>query len=358
MRYLCYLFTILLISCAKSTENPIQLIPPVNNFIRAVDISDLPKIELSNPLFYDENGQTESMLTIIKNSGINTIRLKIWHSPIDKHSGFDEVKIFANRLHGLGFKIWLTVHYSDTWADPSQQLTPSKWQNLTFAVLKDSVYAYTKKIVLQIQPDYIQIGNEINNGFLYPYGNISSNKTQFISLIEQGVKAVKDSAPKTKIILHYAGILGADLFFNQFNNINYDIIGLSYYPIWHGKDLNQLKLILANSSHTFNKDMLIAETAYPFTLDWNDNTNNILGVKTQLILPEYPATPSGQKAYITKIHEIIRSTDKGIGFCYWGAELIAFKGKQALDGSVWENQALFDFNNKALPVLKAFEEYK
>jgi len=351
------ILTVILDSCATNSQtNPVQPQTPTNNFIKAVDISDLPKIELQNPVFYNAAGLAEAMLTTLKNSGVNTIRLKLWHTPNDAHAGFEEVKKFSNRLHAMGFKVWLTLHYSDTWADPGQQKTPLKWQNLSFALLKDSLYNYTKKIVLQMQPDYIQIGNEINNGFLYPYGTINNNQTQFITLINQGVKAVKETAPKTKIILHFAGLEGVDTFFNKFSNTDYDLIGLSYYPIWHGKDLNQLSTIINHTSHTFNKEVVIAETAYPFTLAWNDNTTNILGSESQLILPDYPATPKGQKDFVLKIKALIRLTDKGVGFCYWGAELVAYKGKTATDASPWENQALFDFNNKALPVLEAFKE--
>jgi len=89
-------------------------------------------------------------------------------------------------------------------------------------------------------------------------------------------------------------------------------------------------------------------------LGWNDRTNKIVGLKEQLILPEYPATPKGQKDFIAKIKEIVGSKDRGIGFCYWGGELIAYNGPKATDGSPWDNQALYDFNNKALPVINEF----
>lgn len=106
---------------------------------------------------------------------------------------------------------------------------------------------------------------------------------------------------------------------------------------------------------TYQKDILIAETAYPFTLDWNDWTNNIVGSEEQLILPEYPATAEGQKAFIKQIKTLSKEVDNGIGFSYWGAELIAWKGSQSKEASPWENQALFDFDNRALPVLSEFE---
>ena len=106
---------------------------------------------------------------------------------------------------------------------------------------------------------------------------------------------------------------------------------------------------------TYNKEILIAETAYPFTLKWNDWTHNIVGLDEQLILPEYPATPEGQRKFIEQINILTKEVENGIGFCYWGGELIAWKGTQSTNASPWENQALFDFNNKALPVFREFK---
>ncbi|MDN4165035.1 glycosyl hydrolase 53 family protein [Cytophagales bacterium LB-30] len=136
------------------------------------------------------------------------------------------------------------------------------------------------------------------------------------------------------------------LHFNQFTSVDYDIIGLSYYPIWHGKSLTELKIKVQEISTLYNKSILIAETAYPFTLDWNDWTNNIVGQDSQLILPDYPATKDGQKKFIHDLKSIMQETENGIGFCYWGAELIAWKGNQSTTASPWENQAL--------PVLSEF----
>ena len=172
-------------------------------------------------------------------------------------------------------------------------------------------------------------------------------------LLESGVEAVRNSSSSTKIILHFAGLDNSDWFFTQINSIDYDIIGLSYYPIWHGKSLSQLQTTLDQLARKYDKEVIIAETAYPFTLGWNDWTNNIVGLPEQL-LPNYPATEEGQKNYVEAIVSLSKTVTKGIGFCYWGAELIAWKGTESEDASPWENQALFDFTNQALPVLTAF----
>jgi arabinogalactan endo-1,4-beta-galactosidase len=342
-------------SCNKEDIN--TPIPESENltFISAVDISSYPEISNSNPTFYDLEGKQNDFLTILKDNGINTVRLRLWVNPSNEHSGFNEVKQFSNTLKTNGFKTWLTLHYSDTWADPAHQETPKLWQGINFTQLKDSVYNYTEKIMTELQPDYIQIGNEINSGFLHPYGHISNNFQQFIELMDTAIVAVRTNANDTEIILHFAGIESSDWFFNQVSILEYDIIGLSYYPIWHGKSLNNLQTKMQYLNETYDKKILIAETAYPFTLEWNDWTNNIVGLDEQLILPEYPATIEGQRKFINQIKTLTKELENGIGFCYWGAELIAWKENQSTDASPWENQALFNFDNKALPVLREFK---
>jgi arabinogalactan endo-1,4-beta-galactosidase len=157
-------------------------------------------------------------------------------------------------------------------------------------------------------------------------------------------------------MIHYAGIgNGASWFFNKMSALDYDYIGLSYYPIWHGKSLSDVTSTINSLSQTHDKKVLIAETAYPFTLGWNDWTNNIVGLDNQLI-PTYSATADGQKKYLLAIKSLLKQTTNGIGFCYWGSEWVAFRGTESTNGSSWENQALWDFNNNALPVMDAFSQ--
>lgn len=347
---IAYIIFLFFISCTKDENSS----PVTKDFVSAVDISQYPEIASSNISFKDFNGNQKDLLDLLKENGVNTIRLRLWVNPVDEHSGFEEVKQFSQVLKLKGFKTWLTVHYSDTWADPANQQMPSQWEGLSYTSLKDSVYNYTKKVVNQINPDYIQIGNEINSGFLHPTGKIN-NQDNFLDLIKTGCLAVRQNSSNCKIILHYAGIQNSDSFFNIVKYVDYDIIGLSYYPIWHGKSITQLKQKIQELGKNYNKSILIAETAYSFTLDWNDWTNNVVGQNSQLILPDYPATNEGQKKFIHDIKSIMKEAENGIGFCYWGAELIAWKGNQATNASPWENQAIFDFNNKALPVLSEFK---
>lgn len=347
---LSILLSATLISCSSDDTKPnIE-----DNFIRAADMSYLPLIE-SEGTIYKNNNVSENALTTLKNAGCNTIRIRLWKNPADAHSGFNEVKMFAQRVKQAGMKVWLTVHYSDTWADPAHQEKPAEWQNFSFTDLKTAVTNYTNQIMTEINPDIIQIGNETNDGMLWPQGKITTNESQFLQLVSAASSAIRSKSSSTKIMLHYAGTSGSDWFFNKVANVDYDYIGLSYYPIWHGKDLNVVKNTINSLSATHNKKVIIAETAYPFTLDWNDWTNNIMGLESQLITT-YPATPAGQKSYLSAIKNLVKETTNGIGFCYWGSEWVAFRGTESTNGSSWENQALWDFNFNALPVMDAFSK--
>jgi arabinogalactan endo-1,4-beta-galactosidase len=248
----------------------------------------------------------------------------------------------------------LSLHYSDTWADPGQQIMPERWKSVPFVALRDSVFSYTKVVLDRVRPDLVQIGNEINGGILHPHGNSATQFPQFKQLLQAAAAAVREQAPDTQIMVHFAGLEGATWFFGQIGDIDYDLIGISYYPIWHGKSLEQLENTLGSLAAQEGKQILVAETAYPFTLGWNDWTNNIVGLENHLILPDFPATPLGQQRFMQQIRRILARipNKQGIGLCYWGGELVAWRGNQATDGSVWENQALFDFENKELPALR------
>lgn len=341
-----------LFSC--SDDRDCCVIPSTKDLIRGTDISFLPEIEAAGVKFYDAANAEKNMLDILKASGVNTIRLRLWHTPESEHASLPEVKALAARVKAKGMNVWLALHYSDTWADPGHQTKPVAWSEVSFADLQDSVYLYTKKVVQEINPDIIQIGNEINGGFLLPDGG-TDNVPNFVALLKKGIQAVRETSPNTQIMVHIAGFTVATWFYQQLKThaVDYDLIGLSYYPIWHGKNLATVQATINGLGASFNKPVVIAETAYPFSLLWEDWTNNIVGQDDQLI-PGYPATPQGQKNFLLKIREMLTESPSGHGFCYWGSEWVSFKGDQATNGSTWENQALFDFNNKALPALEAF----
>lgn len=355
MQKFCYLLGLMAIFSCSRNESQLVEEPVVSKTleIKGADLSCLPELRASGIQLKNSVSQPEDALLSLKKAGVNVIRLRLWKDPETSNSSFQTVKKLSQEIKNLGMKVMLTVHYSDTWADPGNQKKPQKWTHLSFPQLQDSVSVYTTKIITEINPDYLSIGNEINSGFLFPEGNIQ-NISQLKTLLQKAISSVKSTNPNTKIILHYAGFENATSFFKNFSDLNYDIIGLSYYPHWHGKSLTDLQQNLERISTTQNKPIFIAETAYPFTFQWNDQTGNIIGDSSQ-ILPEFAATETGQKNYLAKIKEIINAVPNGIGFCYWGGELVSYKGQNASNGSSWENQAFWNFNNQILPVTEVYK---
>jgi arabinogalactan endo-1,4-beta-galactosidase len=349
MKYLVVCCFLLIAACSSKDSGLAE------ETIRAADISYLPLIE-SEGTIYKNNNQPEDAITTLKKSGCNYIRIRLWHSPTDMHSGLAEVKALADRVRAAGLKVWLSVHYSDTWADPGNQSKPTAWANLSFEDLKIAVATYTATIVTEINPDIIQIGNEINDGFMWPTGRLSINENNYIELTNAASIAIRANSTKAKIMLHYAGIENASFYFNKMTTTDYDYIGLSFYPIWHGKNLNDLKNTMNQLGSTSGKKVIVAETAYPFTLGYNDFSNNILGQFDQII-DSYPPTPTGQKNYLLALKNTIKQSDYGIGYCYWGTEWVAFRGPTSTNGSPWENQALWNFENNALPAMAFFNKY-
>jgi len=355
MKKLLLFLTLTMVSCASddssNTQVPAVVVPEE---IRSADMSYLPLIESEGTL-YKHNNVAQDAITTLKNAGCNTIRMRLWYSPTDAHCGFAEVKALAARVRSAGLKVWLTVHYSDTWADPGNQAKPAAWQSMSFIDMKSAVATYTTQIMTEINPDIIQIGNETNDGMLWPEGKLSAHEDQYKQLVTAATTAIRAKSDTAKIMLHFAGINGADWYFSKVSSLDFDYIGLSYYPVWHGKSLDALKNTMNTLGQLYNKKVVIAETAYPFTLGYNDYTNNIVGLENQLITT-YPATAAGQKNYLLAIKSMIDESTSGIGFSYWGSEWVAFRGPTATNGSSFENQALWDFNNNALPALDAFND--
>ena len=149
----------------------------------------------------------------------------------------------------------------------------------------------------------------------------------------------------------YAGYKNALDFFwwMRDHQVEFDIAGISYYPKWHGRSMDSLFSVLGDIQFYLRKQPIIAETSYPFTLGWNDYTNNIIGGDGDL-LSGYPATPQGQYSFMKELVNRSRKLPFSSGVCYWESNLVAYKGPVSTEGSPWENQAWFDFSNKALPV--------
>ncbi len=340
-----------------------------SGFINGVDISSLPQIEAGNGI-YTMNGIENDLLAILQESGVNYVRLRIWHTPLNGATGLSETLAMAQRLaeHNMGFL--LDFHYSDTWADPAHQTKPQLWQGISFEALADSVYQYTfdviQALVLQnTAPDMVQLGNEISCGLLWDDGrvcaqlNTAEQWQQLATLLDAGSRAVHDAKGPTdsiRVMIHSdrgGDNAGSRWFFGNLlsEDFDFDIIGLSYYPWWHGEPQTMLDNA-TDLAQRYDKDVIIVETAYPWTLAWNDDTHNIIGNSSQL-LDAYPASVDGQGAFLRDIIEGVQEipAQRGIGIFYWAPEWIAAPNF----GSPWENLALFDFDGEALASLAAFD---
>jgi len=333
-----------------------------NQFINGVDISMLKQVEENGGLFY-ENGNQIDPIQIFKDKGINTARIKIWHTPSLNYNNLESVLEIADRASSVGLDLFLDFHYSDTWADPSSQTKPSAWVDLNFETLCDSLEQYSHHVITKLKnqntlPKYVQIGNETDCGFLWPDGYVcdeSNNDSQWNKLRDlfmhaiEGINSALDTQDTLKIISHVSS--GGNWFFNNLigQGVDIDILSISYYPMWHGtlSDLNQNMDELGNE---FQKPVLIVETAYPFTLQWNDNTNNILGLETQL-LEDYEASEEGQFTFLHDLITLVEENDYGLGICYWAPDWISTNQF----GSPWENQALFDFDGELLDAISVFD---
>ena len=334
-----------------------------NEFMKGVDLSMLKQVEDNGGLFYDNVNQIDPIQEF-NSKGINTVRLKIWHNPLLNYNDLESVLEIAERVKDAELDLLLDFHYSDTCADPSNQNKPEAWENLNFETLCDSIEQYSRYVITKLKnqntlPKYVQIGNETDCGFLWPDGYVcgeSNNDIQWNKLRDlfmhaiEGVNAALDHEDSLKIISHVSS--GGNWFFGNLleEDILIDILAISYYPMWHGTlaDLNQNINMLATQ---FGKPVLVVETAYPFTLSWNDNTNNILGLETQL-LDGYEASEEGQFSFLYDLISLVHDNDFGYGICYWAPDWIS----TSQFGSPWENQALFDFDGQLLDAVSVFDD--
>ncbi|MBP7546429.1 MAG: glycosyl hydrolase 53 family protein [Corallincola sp.] len=331
-------------------------IPQPSLPVRAVDLSFLPSLERAGIRYYDSAGVEGDLVQRLKQAGVTTIRLRLWNDPADGSSSLEEVAAFSDRIRSAGLRTWITIHYSDTWADPGQQQTPAAWQGRTDDELATAVTLFTQEALARLAPDYAQIGNEIDNGLLWPQGQRWQRPDTFVRLLAAGLAGARAGSPQTQLIVHAADYRQAPALFASLAALDYDIAAVSYYPLWHGPDLAALASGLRDIRRVSSKPLLIAETAYPFTLDWQDNTTNVVGEEGQLV-PGYSATPEGQLAYLQALAQILTGIDGAIGWGYWGAEWVAWGGTVGgIDGSSWENQTLVDFDRRLLPAVAAFSD--
>jgi arabinogalactan endo-1,4-beta-galactosidase len=337
--------------------------------VMGADISSLAKSEALGGVYRDENGVEGDALEILSAHGMNYARLRVWANSPDGYHGKAQLLEMAQRLKAKGIQLLVNFHYSDSWADPGKQNKPAAWKELDFEALKQAVYDHTYAVCSSLKaqgspPDMVQVGNEINNGMLWADGSNEAGWENLAALLKEGVRAVKDCSESTRVMLHIAEGGDNAVFRWWFDAITrhevpYDVIGVSYYPYWHG-NLADLQNNLNDIALRYGKDIIVVETAYPFTRENNDHLGNII---TSQLTPYYTASPEGQHKMLADILTLLRTVPggRGLGFFWWDATWTAVPGNgwdPAVEssGNAWENQALFDFESRPLPAMNLFDQ--
>ncbi|CAN5517132.1 arabinogalactan endo-1,4-beta-galactosidase [soil metagenome] len=338
------------LTVTQAAEPPIYL---------GVDISYANEMDDCGAV-YKAGGQTVDQYPFFKSAGANTARIRIWNDPDwTKYSNLADVKRSIKRAKQAGLQVLLDFHYSDDWADGEKQLAPKAWAKLSTPDQAKALYAFTHDTLKELNaeglmPDLVQVGNETN-------GEIVSTLAQAKEpirwdrnalLFNAGIKAVRDvsreTGTKPRIMLHIAQPENAEPWFEAATKAgvtDYDIIGLSYYSKWSKRSMAQLGTTINRLRNTYAADVLVVETAYPFTNDNADSSPNLLGEDS--LIAGYPATPDGQKKYLVDLTQLVLASG-GTGVFYWEPAWVSTKtcGTRWGKGSNWENAAVFDYKGQ------------
>jgi arabinogalactan endo-1,4-beta-galactosidase len=331
------------------------------SFYYGADLSYVNEMEDCGAVYKNSDGSVQDPYAIFKNEGANLVRLRLWHNPTwTNYSNLQDVKKSIQRAKDQGMRVLLDFHYSDTWTDPSQQQIPAAWINQIndTAALGTLLYDYTYDTLLDLfnddlLPNIVQVGNEINpmilqdGDLVWP---IDWQRNSF--LINKGIDAVRaiasDKNKTIEVMLHIAQPENGLWWFEQAtaNGItDFDWIGLSYYPQWSEYSLDNVATPLTTLINTYNKKLMIVETAYPFTMNNADGANNILG--SDALIDGYPATQQGQLDYLNQLQSVIENAG-GQGLIYWEPAWVSTSCSTLwAQGSHWDNATLFDQDNKA-----------
>jgi arabinogalactan endo-1,4-beta-galactosidase len=355
-----------------------------NPFLLGADISTLTQVEKRGGVFQD-NGKPGDAIAIFMRHGWNCFRLRIFVNP-DGRGGvinsLEYTRALAKRIKAAGAILILDFHYSDTWADPQHQIKPAAWKNLPIDQLTNQVQKYTADVISDLKehdamPDIVQVGNEITGGTLWPDAQVAvplstvkvyddevkkiipsqpyddaKQWSHLIGIIKAGVAGVRSvTAPSdhVRIMIHID--CGGDWpvtqwFFDHLeeSNVNYDMIGQSYYPNWHGT-LENVRDNLAHTARRYGKDIVMVETSYPWKNGdtWSKKKNMA-----------WPISPAGQKKFMADLIDTVQQTPggHGVGVVYWHPESVPTKGPH---GEVWHSgaMALFDEQGNALAAVDA-----
>ena len=372
-----------------------------DDFIRGMDASAVLALENSGVKYYNFDGEEQDVFQTLSEAGVNYIRLRVWNDPYDENGngyggGNNDLPTaieLGKRATKYGMKVCIDFHYSDFWADPKRQHAPKAWEGMDIDEKCDALYDYTKDSLTQlldegVDVEMVQVGNEINNGMAGEY--YLPNVTQ---LLKSGTKAVREIADTynkdIQVVIHYTNIesngeidsLASNL---QNNDVDYDIMGLSYYPFWDGS-FDNMQRISRYIQKTYNKKVMIAETSYCYTSEDGDGSGNSL-VGTDDIVKGYPATVQSQTTMVRDV--CAAANEAGLeGVFYWEGTWIPVGSATADNSPIWEkygsgwassyasdydpddaglyyggcswdNQAMFDFTGHPLPSLNVFKYLK
>ncbi|GAQ11110.1 probable arabinogalactan endo-beta-1,4-galactanase A [Aspergillus lentulus] len=294
---------------------------------RGADISSLLIEEKAGIKYKNVNGQTQPLENILKANGVNSVRQRVWVNPSDGSYNLDYNLKLAKRVKAAGMSVYLDLHFSDTWADPSHQTTPSGWSTNDIGTLTWQVYNYTKEVCDTfasngIDVSIVAIGNEIRNGLLWPLGK-PNNYANIANILHSAAFGVKDStlSSKPKIMIHldngwdwsaqkffYDSVLSSG---GNLVRSDFDLIGVSYYPFYNpAATLSALTTSLKNLRSTYSKDVLVVETDWPVSCP-----NPAYAFPSDL--KDIPFSEAGQKTFVQRVANVVAQTPGGIGLYYW-----------------------------------------
>ncbi len=346
------------VSCGRPTSPSFALALPLllcrasgaADFAVGADLSFLKQAEEGRTIFKD-GGRPKPGLRIFRDHGYTWIRLRLFHTPARLPNNLEYTVAQAKETKGLGFKFLLNFHYSDTWADPGKQTIPKAWQGKSHDELRRSVFEYTRDTIAAFReagapPDMVQIGNEITPGMLWPDGKLPENWTNFADLLRAGIDGVdggRGSGPRARIMIHIdkgGNRAATKSFFDKLNSfgVDYDVIGQSYYPWWHGS-LDDLRENLAFMAREYQKDIVLVEVAYC----WRPTEYRTRS-------GPFPETPEGQAQFLSEVNRIVRGTPggRGIGVFWW---------EPAVTGGL-RSRGFFDDDGNALSAIQVFDRVR
>lgn len=365
-------------------------------FVKGMDLSTLLELERCGAKYYD-NGEERDLLAIMKSYDVDTIRIRLWNDPWSETgesygAGENDLKTsleIAKRVTAAGFGVLLNFHYSDFWADPGKQIKPKAWADYGVKELEQAVYDYTLESMQTfldagVNITMVQVGNELSNGLLWPEGKVP-NYDNIATFVNAGIRAVRKADATIPVMIHLDNGGNNALYREWFDNFtkrgeDFEIIGLSYYPFWHGS-LQMLNDNMNDIAERYGKDLVIAEVSMGYTMEDYKNYEKLSdeerkGYATRPALVEkieYPMTKQGQYDFMEDfLNRISHSKGgKGKGFFYWEPAWIPVPGsgwatpaslKYMNDpgpcGNEWANQALFDYDGNALPTLSLIRDFK